>query len=94
MSYTPGPWHTEEGYTANFVYKEHVFIAEVREEANARLIALAPRLVEALEHVRFWEAAFLSKDYGVNTTAVKLLFKEVRQVLAEVKGEGNDNPAA
>lgn len=61
MSHTPGPWHVELG---GFIYSKRKKVADIGENvgrldrrisaepertANARLIAAAPELLEALE---------------------------------------------
>lgn len=53
-TYTPGPWRTGEGDYSDFIYCEGeddaIAIAFVN-DANARLIAASPDLVEALAYL-------------------------------------------
>ena len=80
--HTPGPWIVESGavYTA-----DHIPIAAmdrepgngtqpVERDANARLIAAAPKLLEALE-------AIVAKPTLAQTSSV------AQDVIAEAKGE-------
>lgn len=51
-AHTPGPWHYEKAYHESryFVGSEtHFDLAVVADEPDARLIAAAPALLEALE---------------------------------------------
>ena len=59
---TPGPWKIDEGDSSYVVNAEGVAIAEVSnpawpretEEANARLIAAAPKMLDVLRLVVAW----------------------------------------
>ena len=50
MTYTPGPWKVEDdGYT--IVSPNGIHIADLNSPLNARLIAAAPELLEALKEI-------------------------------------------
>ncbi|MBT7307101.1 MAG: hypothetical protein HN842_02735 [Gammaproteobacteria bacterium] len=65
MKHTPAPWITDTGTDGAVIYKlDEATIATVPmdllcHEANARLIAAAPELLEALEHL-----VKITYDYG------------------------------
>lgn len=60
--HTPGPWVTEHGVPDVMTADRKILLAEVmvdpcgfeEAQANARLIAAAPALLEALENVTDW----------------------------------------
>lgn len=75
MNHTPAPWTVSELDALGEVSEHHIFIEpdvavierkvesrnEGRDMANARLIASAPQLLEALEHIA---ASLYYNDYG------------------------------
>lgn len=66
MNYTPGPWEVKED-TFNFVVvdKEGTVVVEyIVNEANARLIASAPKMYKALvSAVEYFEADYNRPDW-------------------------------
>ncbi len=88
MEHTPGPWTVNAGeiqYHLDDDYAEFEFIAEVNlmpakgdSEANARLIAAAPALLEALEGVSVYDGrdlrclGLLRGDWVAIRAAIKL----------------------
>ena len=79
--HTPGPWqqvHTgETGLVFAKIFDEIHFIAEETDKANARLIAAAPDLLEALkEIVGFWDSI-------VPTDAVNQMHINARAAIAK-----------
>ena len=61
MSHTPGPWTVETGAEYGYFYIDEIADALIKDdykslfEANARLIAAAPDLLEALERIESGE---------------------------------------
>jgi len=50
--HTPGPWLVTEGFTGEFLVSTKVrWLARVREEEDARLIAAAPDLLAVLQDI-------------------------------------------
>ena len=87
-THTPGPWHIGDKFTGRFVYNADGWaVADCRgeptsrmpfdqKEANARLIAAAPALLEALEAIE--------GDVWSNTAEMRKL---ARAAIAKAKGE-------
>ena len=70
MKYTPGPWRTGDMFTTVFGPPNgdpcpEVIVSGIRKRANARLIAAAPELLEALQHMNalFDEQGNLREDH-------------------------------
>ena len=95
--HTPGPW-TLDG--DGFVYGEGNIVADPHSslnidhdelDANARLIACAPELLEALKGI-FKECQMIHTQWGegCNAKEAKLAIKTAKAVIA--KAEGLDNP--
>ena len=90
--FTPGPWETGDDYQVQTVDKHGYEIAEMRidvpeYEANARLIAAAPDLLEALEAVllvvgQLRIGEHLPCDQGMNVT--KLCMAAIAKARGEV----------
>lgn len=86
VKHTPGPWTV--GYNDNqCVYSDYRQVASVQcnqkeWEANARLIAAAPELLEALKEVLAWAS------YGVPNARKEQMRKAVGGAIA--KAEGRD----
>lgn len=86
--HTPGPWvarpvpnvgvrgHT--GYAIDFNEDQEQVVDFVYEEADARLIAAAPDLLEALEHVESMLTADSSEDID---------YRKVAKAIARAKGQ-------
>ena len=93
--HTPGPWHTRGAGTERaWVYAGNVAIASARHasghdcEANARLIAAAPDLLEAcIEALPYLEttAAELAENYDSDDSAP--LADRLRAAIAQAKGD-------
>lgn len=77
MSHTPGPWKTvttdEDITTKTIIDEDNYWIARVlnfdtdiddivESKANARLIAAAPELLEALKNIIIWDDGNLPGD--------------------------------
>jgi hypothetical protein len=85
-SHTPGPWrvHPEIGFTL-IEAPDGSEIADVRDEANAPLIAAAPILYRELSHlVRLMEP--LERDGRLNVPGVATL-NGARAALSSAKGK-------
>ena len=98
MSHTPGPWDVDTSYLS--IVAREMNICEIYDDcgpqqyiANARLIAAAPDLLEALEAclafipcstIRSWPPGFALKDKALALT---------RAALAKAKGVDVANPA-
>ena len=97
--YTPGPWHIKTSTSGNyFAYSNEACRTDDRiagvsgtfpdsdtAQANARLIAKAPELVEALRDLL--ESVSLESDFGVNASAKRLeAKKKARALLTEIDG--------
>ncbi len=80
--HTPGPWYADEeqsvidGIVIPFVHVDGKKIAEVNTIANARLIAAAPELLEALERL-----ILICEAYN------GLEAKKSRAIVAKARGE-------
>lgn len=86
LSHTVGPWYVanKPGFSNLFVYSDTYDIAEVlhagnnhRQEANARLIAAAPELLEALQGM---------VDHAYYGVAVGRWMKQARAAIAKATG--------
>lgn len=97
--HTPGPWHfTSESTQWHYIHSyENGIVAEVRKrsntneegEANARLIAAAPKMLAALE-----DACFLLNKCGINwkeaasmADSMKRSATDARAIIAEATGK-------
>ena len=87
MTSTPGPWNYSkcpcEMKGCNKYIIDHSGPAGMFEEADARLIAAAPDLLEACE----WAVAFLERDILENnqkqTDAMKILLNTINKATQE-----------
>jgi len=84
MEYTKGDWkHTEHGVIIAPDGKQIASVFPRDKEANAQLIAAAPKLVKACEAAFNWmdklPSCVLENQLGV--------WEELKQALAKVKGE-------
>jgi len=94
-SHTPGPWHIfeKEAHKGQGIlhiveeggdpYLEIATLMAHKEEleANARLMAAAPEMLEALEDVKIWLEESKRKDL------VPVLWVEVCAAIAKARGE-------
>ena len=84
--HTSGPWHYNNGFIWS---KQYRCICEVYPNieitnddiSNARLIAAAPDLLEALEHLVY------ECEEGCNLTIFNVIDKEAKPAIAKSKGE-------
>jgi hypothetical protein len=89
--FTPGPWEIGHDYLIQTVATDGWEIAEIRQdtgdfEANARLIAAAPDLLEALEGM----VSIYAVSTGVNSMACQVeqqLTAMARAAIARAQGE-------
>ena len=93
--HTPGPWVVEHWSPIGkhspkmpHIYSGGFLVAEVENEfaddegvANAQLIAAAPDLLEALEHLVY------ECEEGCNLTIFNVIDKEAKPAIAKAKGE-------
>ena len=92
--HTTGPWmlrrHGKNHFTVHFVTDGPGLIADIHRNEDARLIAAAPDLLDALELILNCEGAAL---HGARTSAaskgldVTYHFNAVRAALARARGE-------
>lgn len=102
FKHTPGPWHTGEGQANRIVYAPngyaicdtkvfHCYSTTHEDKANARLIAAAPDLLEALEAIQAYADVALAKPelFG-GIEAVRNLrgpaFDDARAAIAKATG--------
>lgn len=94
--HTKGPWLTDRNntHTGQIATIHHCFnndwveiwssetgMGEAEQEANARLIAAVPELLEALEEViDAWQ-------YGSSIEEASEVYKKAKQIIAKAKGE-------
>ena len=86
MSHTPGPWKVQEFSTQTYMistFQNGLIAQHVPGEANARLIAAAPELYEALKDL--FEAVVIPEDISIEA-GVKARI-QARDILAKVRGE-------
>jgi hypothetical protein len=80
--HTPGPWVAKTGTANTSVYSGAFAVAVGCKESDARLIAAAPALLEALEHA-----------YGMHLSVCPACeceqFRPARAAIAAAKGENN-----
>ena len=85
--HTPGPWtidgknikhYTDNGFTK--VARVGDYMAARNDEANARLIAAAPELLEAA-------IAYVQADKDGNNTRSRIAMKQLRAAIAKATGE-------
>lgn len=93
--HTKGPWHYS-GQASNGMYcienhDKHWNLAMAQSEADAKLIAASPELLEALEHcladLKRCKAHFeKTRDFGVSALAEGL----AEEAITKAKGGNND----
>ena len=97
-THTPGPWTYSEGNENDYIVHverdaEAVAVVIHGHEANARLIAAAPALLEALEAYlvcdrRLGETAAAAKMDSDISYALHKAHQKARAAIAQAKGEG------
>jgi hypothetical protein len=90
QKHTPGPWHAEHVGESDYgdvyeVYNVNTQIASSMWEADARLIAAAPELLEALRYTLQY-AEKLEKAAGLSSAANVSLDK-ARAAIAKAEGK-------
>lgn len=96
--HTPGPWRYEAGRDGRPPYvirrTEGGFVVvgmtADRQEADARLIAAAPELLEALQKLLDLQVAKKELEYldkGIGTKTPNAAWLEARAAIAKAKGE-------
>ena len=81
-AHTPGPWKPIRQRIYWSVYSEHTQVAEGSSENDARLIAAAPRMLDAVKNLKMW--ATHAKDGGVMDWAAVVNY--ARAILRDVEG--------
>jgi len=96
MTHTLGPWAITDGTDITGIENDpkngcvgpvdvaHVYLRTVlgRTEANARLIAAAPELLEALEIVKQWDIENFALDIPIE------IRKKMQAAIAKARGQG------
>lgn len=96
MSHTPGPWKIQEFSAQTYMistFQNGLIAQHVPGEANARLIAAAPELYEALEELRdkVWRIIDLHRDSEARAAA-NMALERANAALAKARGdEGEEN---
>lgn len=95
--HTPGPWFASRKYEVGprsdaddqsfGMIVPLAYAYGVNREANARLIAAAPDLLEALGELMEWEEE-IAADLGVHTSSAKPMLAKARAAIAKAKGAG------
>lgn len=92
-AHTPGPWHVERACGRYEIWPKdqgqtHSYIGTIQEEANARLIAAAPELLELLIDIGQWLEAGLTRGQISRATVNRDgdLVTQIRAVIAKAKG--------
>lgn len=101
--HTPGPWLIDEynqifspiveEYIAEVYFSESYAIPENEAQANAKLIAAAPELLEAVQDIHYRTLKFLNiaKHLGdVDTSDAKSLENKLSKIIAKALGENSD----
>lgn len=93
VGYTPGPWEYrqfyENGELSGFTVSGIADIPEISDtaEANARLVAAAPELLEALEHFFEWHADNFETFADETNMQLLCLANEAEVAIRKAKGE-------
>lgn len=71
--HTPGPWHAMgwNVYDKDDMIADAGFVSEVKSDANARLIAAAPDMLEALESIEDMRSMQGADRYRVKAAIAK-----------------------
>jgi len=103
QGHTPGPWHVEDAPDSGLIFiRSHpaeVSLANIRKgqdhpnEANARLIAAAPELLEALQSILFQAGCREARDLGnLNYDRLHAVEAQARAAIARATGQGEGRP--
>ena len=85
-THTPGPWEAEGDYVFAPIVGYDARIARVTDidsEANARLIAAAPDLLEALREAVGW----MQHVPGIADSVGQIILDDARAAIAKARGE-------
>lgn len=82
VAHTPGPWEARTGRANTAVYAGAYAVAVGCKEADARLIAAVPELLNALRRVDayLYDSRMPADDYDS-------MMRDVRALLARINGE-------
>ena len=87
MEHTPGPWHVDDEH-GSLVIRNGGLVADIgpaNKEANAKLIAASPRLLDALRDLIQWADAVIGepdKAMGEQTYGNKVIKAAVAAIEA------------
>ncbi|MHC3750729.1 hypothetical protein ACYKDZ_17815 [Stutzerimonas stutzeri] len=87
--HTPGPWSfrgCDGGWAIDFNEDQEQVVDYVYEEADARLIAAAPELLEALEDIANDYAERFDMDSQSTNPGMKVVVENARAALAKARG--------
>lgn len=93
--YTPGPWHVAErvddGDVLYTVEADNLPVAYIyrkaEREANARLIAAAPELLEALEELLAWDLQMLPQEVSEGYSGIEEDIARAKAAIAKATGK-------
>ncbi len=88
--HTPGPWSfrgCDGGWAIDFNEDQEQVVDYVYEEADARLIAAAPKLLEALEDIANDYAERFDMDSQSTNPGMKVVVENARAAIAKAKGK-------
>lgn len=87
--HTPGPWSfrgCDGGWAIDFNEDQEQVVDYVYEEADARLIAAAPELLEALEDLANDYAERFDMDSQSTNPGMKVVVENARAAIAKARG--------
>lgn len=87
--HTPGPWSfrgCDGGWAIDFNEDQEQVVDYVYEEADARLIAAAPELLEALEDIANDYAERFDMDSQSTNPGMKVVVENARAAIAKARG--------
>lgn len=93
--YTPGPWHVAErdddGDVLYTVEADNLPVAYIyrkaEREANARLIAAAPEMLEALKELTAWDLENLPGEVSLGFSGIEKDIALAKAAIAKATGE-------
>lgn len=94
--HTPGPWHVAEEMDDddNVLYTveaDNLPVADIyrkaEHEANARLIAAAPELLEALKELIAWDLESLPGEVSLGYSGIEQDIAHAKAAIAKALGE-------
>lgn len=91
IKHTPGPWNVndERGIDGNIYIEDALgVVAIVTDEANARLIAAAPELLEALKVLTHGYSEVGNLYHDVSRKDISAAWVKARALVAKATGEG------